>query len=170
MPRFFDSIRFALRFSLRSFTDQSVNALLVARKHAVERRFSDITPEHVLFGIAALPRCTARVVLENIGLDLVREAMAVTDLADSYSPGESYASPRLAAGTEQLLGRAKEQARALGLNYVGTEHLVLGMLGGSGQAADYLRDQGITPERFLAELQDLFAVPPKPPNSDQPTE
>jgi hypothetical protein len=59
MLRFLDSIRFAV-----GFTDQSVNALLAAKKHAVERRLDKIIPEHVLFGVAALGRlCGARVAL-----------------------------------------------------------------------------------------------------------
>jgi ATP-dependent Clp protease ATP-binding subunit ClpA len=158
MTGFFDSIRFALRFCLRSFTDQSVNALLAARKHAVERRLHDITPEHVLFGVAALPgRCAALVALGNLGLNLVHEAVALTALADARPPGESYARPRLAPETKQLLGRAQEQARGSGVNYAGAEHLVLGLLAGTGPAADFLRERGITTDRFQAELQKLYA-------------
>jgi ATP-dependent Clp protease ATP-binding subunit ClpC len=157
MPRFLDSIRFALCFSLRSFTDQAVNALLAARKHAVERRRHDITPEDVLFGMAALLRCSARVALRNLGLDLAREAAAVTALADAHPPSQSYRPPALAPATERLLSRAKEHAGRLGLNYVGTEHVVLGLLGETGLASDYLRERGITPNRFFAELQNLLA-------------
>jgi ATP-dependent Clp protease ATP-binding subunit ClpC len=170
MPRFLDSIRFALRFSFRRFTDQSVNALLAARKHAVEQRLHDITPEHILLGVAALPRCVARVALVNLGLDLGREAMAVTALADARSPGRSSSPPTLAPATVRLLTRAEAQARESGLNYVGTEHLVIGLLREVGPAADYLRERGVTPDRFLSELQRLFAGPSKPPRSDQPAE
>jgi len=169
MPGFLDSIRFALRFSLRSFTDQSVNALLAARKHAVERHLHDITPEHVLFGVAALPRrCLALFVLGNLGLQLVHEAVALTALADSHPPGESYAPPRLAPETMQLLDRAQKQARALGVNYVGTEHLVLGLLAGTGAAAEFLRERGISTDRFLAELEKLYVGPYESTSSDRP--
>ncbi len=161
-----DSIRRPLvcpRFH-RPVTD----ALLEARKLAVERCLRDITPEHVLFGIAAVPECGAKMVMKNIGLDLVREAMAVKNLAGSYPAGAASSKcPRLAADTERLLGRATEQARASRLSYVGTEHLVLGMLGGTGRAADYLREQGITPERFRTELRARFLVPSKPPKPDK---
>ncbi len=48
-----------IRKARRQVTDKSVDALLTARKHAVEGRAHDITPEHVLFGLASLPQCVA---------------------------------------------------------------------------------------------------------------
>jgi ATP-dependent Clp protease ATP-binding subunit ClpA len=159
MPTFVDAILFALGFSLRSFTDHSVNALLAARKHAVERCHPDISPEHIIFGVATLRRrCAARAVLENLGLNLAREAMSIATLADSHSPAESNAHPCLGPEAKQLLNRAIEHACGLGVKYVATEHLVLGLLGGTCAAADFLRERGITADRFLAELEKLYAV------------
>jgi ATP-dependent Clp protease ATP-binding subunit ClpC len=170
MPGFLDSIRFALRFSLRSFTDHSVNALLAARKRAVERRLHDITPEDVLFAVAVLPRrCAATIVLGRLGLEFVHEAVALAALADFRPPGESYAPPRLAPETMRLLDRAQEQARGLGVNYVGTEHLVLGLLDGTGAAVEFLRERGISTDRFLAELEKLYVGPNESSSSDRPT-
>jgi ATP-dependent Clp protease ATP-binding subunit ClpC len=157
IPPFVDAILFALGFSLRSFTDHSVNALLAARKHAVEQCHPDIYPEHILFGVATLRRrCAARGVLENLGLNLAHEAMSIAALANPSLSAESYARPRLGPETKQLLSRAIEQARGLGVKYVATEHLVLGLLDGTGPAADFLRERGITLDRFLAELEKLY--------------
>jgi ATP-dependent Clp protease ATP-binding subunit ClpC len=117
--------------------------------------------------VAALPRRVARVALVNLGLDFGREAMAVTVLADARLPGQSSGPPIFAAETVRLLTRAKAQARESGLNYVGTEHLVMGLLRGVGPAADYLRERGVTPNRFLSKLQGLFAGPSKPARSNQ---
>ena len=170
MSRFLDSIGFALSFALRSFTDQSINALLAARKHAVERRLHEITPEHVLFGVAALRRpCAARVALGKLGLNLAHEAVAITALADSRPSGESYTPPRLAPETRQLLARAQVQAHVFGLRYVGTEHLVWGLLAGTGRAAEFLRERSASTDRFLAELRKLNAGLKESPSSDQPT-
>ena len=169
MPRLFNSIRFAVYFSLRRFTDQAVNALLAARKHAVARRLDLIAPEHVLFGVSALPgRCAARVALENLGLDLAHEAMAVTALAAFQPPAKLHTPPSLAPETERFLNQAKVEARGLGANYVGTEHLVLGLLAGTGAAADFLRERGITGNRFLAEIRKLHAGPHESPRSHRP--
>ena len=90
--------------------------------------------------------------------------MVVTALANAHTPGQSQGAPTLAPETQGLLSRAREHARGLGQNYVGTEHLLLGLLGGTGQAADYLRERGITPDRFLAELRIQVAGPNQRPN------
>ena len=48
--------------------------------------------------------------------------------------------------------------------------LVMGLLRGTGPAADYLRERGVTPDRFLSALEGLFAGPSEPPRSNQPAE
>jgi ATP-dependent Clp protease ATP-binding subunit ClpA len=170
MPRILDSIWFALGFSFRGFTDQSVNALVAARKHALERRHHHIAPEHILLGVAALPRCVARVALANLGLDLRREAKALVALADARAPTQSPSPPVLAPETVLLLARAQALARESILDYVGVEHLVMGLLQGIGPGADYLRERGITPGRYRSELHSLFAGRSEPPATNQPAE
>jgi ATP-dependent Clp protease ATP-binding subunit ClpC len=155
MPRFLDSTRFVLRFS-RKYTDQAINALLAARNHAAEHR-REIDHEHILFGLANLPRGVTTVVLKNLGLDLGREIETITTLTDCQPLGPREGSPSLDTRAEQLLSRAEEHARGLGLDYVGSEHLVLGLLTGSGPSAEYFHGRGITPERFLTELKTMFA-------------
>jgi ATP-dependent Clp protease ATP-binding subunit ClpC len=145
------TLRFALRLSLRGFTDQSINAMMAARKHAIAGGHQSVTPEDVLFGIASLPRSLARTTLGNLGLDLEREAMAVKTLADADREAGSIARPALAPETGQLLSRAGDEARRFGVKYVGTEHLVLALLAGNGPAANFLRERGITTDRFIAE-------------------
>ncbi len=103
-------------------------------------------------------------ILGNLGLDLERETMVVTALANAHTPGQSQAAPTLAPETQSLLSRARKLARGLGQNHVGTEHLLLGLLGGTGHAADYLRERGITADRFLAELQIQLAGRSQRPN------
>jgi hypothetical protein len=75
MPPFVDAIRFALSLSLLGFTDNSVNAVWAARKHAVERCQPDISPEHILYGVATLRcRCAARAARGKLGLNLAHQA------------------------------------------------------------------------------------------------
>ncbi len=57
---------------------------------------------------------------------------------------------------EQIVNQAKVQAKALGHNYVGTEHLVLAHLGASDSAAaEFLKMRGVTIERFQEEVVKL---------------
>ena len=69
--------------------------------------------------------------------------------------GGSGGRPALDAGASGPGKRARAEARRSGLRYVGTEHLILAVLGGEGPAGDYLRRRGITPERLTAELRAL---------------
>ena len=145
MLRFLESIRLRAPLLFRRFTDQSVNAAGRCQEARGRAARHDITPEHVLLGVATLRGgAQARVILGNLGLDLERDTMVVTALANAHEPGQSQAAPTLAPETQRLLNRAREHARGLGHNYVGTEHLILGLPGGTGQAADYLRERGIT--------------------------
>ena len=154
MTRVFDTIRFAVYFSSRSFTDQAANALPAARKHAVAPGLHDITPEHVLFGVAGRAAGVRRTRPCRVSTRLLwREGMAAAALADSQPAGKSYDPLRLAPETERFLSRAKVEARELGVKYVAAEQLALGLLSEIGSAADFLRERGVTRDRFLAELQ-----------------
>jgi ATP-dependent Clp protease ATP-binding subunit ClpC len=156
MRRLLNSIRFCLHFTSRSYTDQAVNALFAARRLAAGNN-RDIDPEHVLFGLAGLRGGAALVALKTLGLNLGFEGEAIMTSTGLRSQGSCESFPTLDTRTEQLLSRAEEHARGLGLNYVGSEHLVLGLLSGTGPSAEYLRGRGITPELFLTQLRIVYA-------------
>jgi ATP-dependent Clp protease ATP-binding subunit ClpA len=59
---------------------------------------------------------------------------------------------RFTDGARHVLVQAQHDARRLGHNYIGCEHLLLAATEASGQASDVLRDQGVTPERVEAEI------------------
>ena len=59
---------------------------------------------------------------------------------------------RFTDGARQVVVRAQEDARRLGHNYVGCEHLLLAAAAASEPAGVVLRDQGVTPERVEAEI------------------
>jgi ATP-dependent Clp protease ATP-binding subunit ClpA len=65
---------------------------------------------------------------------------------------------RFTDGARQILARAQEDARRLGHNYIGCEHLLLAAAAASEPAGVVLRDQGVTPERVEAEI--LRAIGP----------
>jgi hypothetical protein len=164
MRRFLDSFRFALRFSLRRYTDEAVNALTAAQKLA-RSRGGNIAPEHLLFGITRSRRSGALAALTKLGLDVDRERATIEALTETRTPSFPGHSPVLDPRTEQLLAHAENHARALRSNYLGTEHLVLGMLDVSGPSAEYLRERGITSQRFLEELGRLHAAAGRPKQS-----
>ena len=72
---------------------------------------------------------------------------------------------RLAPGTEQVLQMGIEEARRMGHHYIGTEHLLLGMVRqGEGVGMDVLRRLGITPEQIRRQTRRALQETPTPPH------
>jgi Clp amino terminal domain, pathogenicity island component len=70
---------------------------------------------------------------------------------------------RFTDGSRQVIVQAQKEARRLGHNYIGCEHLLLAVAGVSESAADVLRDQGVTPERVEAEIVRIIGRGPAGP-------
>ena len=143
--------------AVRGFTDHAVGVLSEARHQAAIRRDRDTEPEHVLLALAMARRQPAAMIaLERLGVDLRRDLDQLAALLRCPT-GASSDKPRFSPETKQLLAHARLMAKQLGQNYIGTEHLVLGLLGSdSCPAADYLRARGATKDRFLEELIGLL--------------
>lgn len=109
-------------------TDMGKQALSLARNEALFFQHQQIRPEHILLALVALPECLAARLLREIGLDLhviVREIVAAIDFGQSR---EAFASPRLSPSGLRVLELADEESRGLSAEYIGTEHLLLGLL------------------------------------------
>jgi len=65
---------------------------------------------------------------------------------------------RFTDGARQVVVRAQEDARRLGHNYIGSEHLLLAAAAAGEPAGVVLRDQGVTPERVEAELVRIIGL------------
>ena len=65
---------------------------------------------------------------------------------------------RFTDGARQIVVRAQEDARRLGHNYIGSEHLLLAAAAAGEPAGVVLRDQGVTPERVEAELVRIIGL------------
>ncbi len=103
-------------------------ALALARNEALFFQHQQIRPEHILLALVALPECLAARLLRELGLDLhviVREIVAAIDFGQSR---EAFASPRLSSSGLRVLQFADEESRTLSTEYIGTEHLLLGLL------------------------------------------
>jgi len=154
------------------FTERGKRVLQLARDEAGRLNHEYIGTEHLLLGLAAERSGVASQVLQRLGVDLdkVREAVeALVQVGPSGTqlPDKIVLTPR----AKRTLDSAQEVARELGHSYVGTEHLLLGLLrsggepgGTGGVAARALRDLGIEAERVYAETLALLGV------SDQASE
>jgi ATP-dependent Clp protease ATP-binding subunit ClpB len=138
-------------------TMKSQAALEAARQQAVARSHQAIEPEHLLFALLSDPEGIVFPVLHGIGVapkPLRDQADAALDrLPKVYAPrnvGEAEARLGPALGT--ALDAAFREAEAMGDDYVSTEHLLLGLLEGTSNAARILRDADVDRDALLASL------------------
>jgi ATP-dependent Clp protease ATP-binding subunit ClpC len=143
------SVVSSLRLSARHFTDRAIRVVNVAGQQASERGHTAVTAEHVLLALALVERGPGRVALERLGLDLAQEREAIAARLAGGPCGEEGKHTPVSAAVEQVMDEAVAQARGLGHNYVGTEHLTLALLSvGTDGAGEFLRERGIGAERL----------------------
>jgi len=111
-----------------------------------------IGTEHLLLGLIREDGGVAGRVLRELGLEFERVQEIVERLTGTgSSPGGKL---DLSPGTQQVLELAVDEARRLGHHYIGTEHLLLGLVRyGEGVANDVLRKLGVTPEQIRRQTR-----------------
>jgi ATP-dependent Clp protease ATP-binding subunit ClpC len=115
-------------------------------------RHNYIGTEHLLLGLIREEGGVAGRVLRELGLESNRVQEIIERLTETgqSSGGKLDLSP----GTQQALEYAVDEARRMGHHYVGTEHLLLGLVRlGEGIAMDVLRKLGITPEQIRRQTR-----------------
>ncbi len=124
------------------FTERSQKVLLFAREEAKSANYPNIGTEHLLLGLIREGESIAAKVLASLGLDADKVRGAVSQMvetADEPSPPE----PSLTARAKKVLELSLDEARRMGNNYVGPEHLLLGLIReGEGVAASILGATG----------------------------
>jgi ATP-dependent Clp protease ATP-binding subunit ClpC len=136
--------------------------LALARKEADRFNHNFVGTEHLLLGLIKLGQGVAVNVLQKLGLDLETVRMAVEKQVgtgpDQKMIGNIPYTPRV----KKVLALAAKEAKALNHTYVGTEHILLGLLReGDGVAARVLKDLDIdieqTRQEILKELDPNFS-------------
>ncbi len=134
------------------FSERARRVLTFAQEEAQRFNHHHIGTEHILLGLIREDEGVAAKVLVNLGVGLskVRSAVEfIIDRSEKPAGGEMGLTPR----AKRVIELAIDEARALGHNYIGTEHLLLGLLReGEGIANSVLDSFGITLERARAEI------------------
>lgn len=147
---------------MNNFTPRAQQVLALARKEADRFHHNYVGTEHLLLGLINLGQGVAVNVLQKMGLDLqtVRSAVEkqVGTGPDSKPSGSIPYTPRV----KKVLALSGKEAKALNHSYVGTEHILLGLLReGEGVAARVLKSLDVDIERcrneILAELDPNFS-------------
>ena len=147
---------------MNNFTPRAQQVLALARKEADRFHHNYVGTEHLLLGLINLGQGVAVNVLQKMGLDLQTVRAAVEKQVgtgpESKPSGNIPYTPRV----KKVLALAGKEAKALNHSYVGTEHVLLGLLReGEGVAARVLKSLDVDIERcrneILAELDPNFS-------------
>ncbi len=139
--------------NLSSFTPRAQQVLALARKEADRFNHNFVGTEHLLLGLIKLGQGVAVNVLQKMGLDLETVRMEVEKQVgtgpDQKMIGNIPYTPRV----KKVLSLASKEAKALNHTYVGTEHILLGLLReGDGVAAQVLKNLDVDIEQTRQEI------------------
>jgi len=139
------------------FSERARRVLTLAQEEAQHFNHNYIGTEHILLGLAREDEGVAAKVLINLGVGLskIRSAVESTlERSEKPTSGEIGLTP----GAKRTIEMAIDEARHLGHNYIGTEHLLLGVLReGEGIAFGILDSFGVTLERARSETARLIS-------------
>lgn len=138
---------------MNNFTPRAQQVLALARKEADRFNHNYVGTEHLLLGLIKLGQGVAVNVLQKLGLDLETVRMEVEKHVGSGQESKMAGNIPYTPRVKKVLALASKEARALNHSYVGTEHILLGLLReGEGVAAHVLKSLEIDIERTRNEI------------------
>ena len=153
--------------NLDRFTKRARQVLTTAQEEARGLNHRYIGTEHILLGLVAEEGGVALRVLESLDItaEQVRTAVERTVGQGSRSV---LTQPTLTPRTKRVIELAVDEARRLGHHYIGTEHLLLGLVReGEGVAVDVLRRLGAPPQKLREQVNNLLREAPVHAGSGQ---
>ena len=154
-------------YPFERFTERAKKVLTLAQEEAERSHHSYIGTEHLLLGLLRMEEGVAAKVLNNLGVEIA----TVRSTIDSVLGRNERLIIQMIIPTDRVkkvIEISFEEARRLGYAYVGTEHLLLGLLiEGEGIAAHVLHDLGADLEGVRAEIERIsHETPPDSPAGD----
>jgi len=139
------------------FTERARKVIILAREEAIRLGHNFVGTEHLLLGLIREGDGLAVAILKklNVNISAVKaEIEKIVSAGSEFSPaGEIPFTPQ----AKKVLEYAISEARSLGHNYIGTEHLLLGLIReGEGTASLVLRDFGVSVAAAKAQAQELL--------------
>jgi ATP-dependent Clp protease ATP-binding subunit ClpC len=158
---------------MNNFTPRAQQVLALARKEADRFNHNYVGTEHLLLGLIKLGQGVAVNVLQKMGLDLETVRMEVEKQVGSGPETKMVGNIPYTPRVKKVLALAGKEAKSLNHSYVGTEHILLGLLReGEGVAARVLKNLEVDIERtrneILKELDPNFT--PSEAESETPQE
>ncbi len=145
---------------MERFTQRARRVLSLAQEEAERMQHNYIGTEHLLLGLMREDGGVAGRVLRDLGLDQNR----VEELVERLTRAATKTAPTqldLSPGTKKVLELAVDEARRMGHHYIGTEHLLLGLVRQQeGVAIDVLKRLGISPEEVRRQTRRVLQESP----------
>jgi len=139
------------------FTERARQVVVLAQEESRTLKHDHIGVEHLLLGLLREQEGLAAHALESFDITLERvrgEVVRIVGVGDAQSPGQMPFTPV----AKRVLEVSMQEARSLGHNYIGTEHLLLALVAlREGVSARILLDCHADPERIRAEVMRLLS-------------
>ncbi|HEX4216173.1 MAG TPA: ATP-dependent Clp protease ATP-binding subunit [Candidatus Dormibacteraeota bacterium] len=142
-------------YPFERFTERAKKVLTLAQEEAERSHHSYIGTEHLLLGLLREGEGLAAKVLNNLGVEIGRVRQTIESV---LGRNERIVIQQIipTSRVKKVIEISFEEARRMGNNYVGTEHLLLGLLiEGEGIAAHVLEDLGASLDKVRAEIERL---------------
>ncbi len=142
------------------FTKRAQQVLLFAQEEAYSLNHSYIGTEHLLLGLIREEGGIASQVLRKLGLD-ARQLKQVVERSVGHGRRTAGRQLTLSPRTKRVIELAIDEARRRGHDYIGTEHLLLGLVREQGGVAvEILRSLGVSPEQIRRQTEETIAKQP----------
>ena len=152
------------------FTKRARRVLTFAQEEAQRLNHNYIGTEHILLGLIREEEGLAAKVLRDLGLDQTRVRQVIEEIV-----GRGQAAPgtrlSLTPRTKRVIELAVDEARRMGHHYIGTEHLLLGLIReGDGIAVNVLKSLGVSPDKVRSNLaKEVMNSTPAQPEQEKAT-
>src|SRR5665213_3493328 len=139
------------------FTERARKVIVYAKEEAKRFNHDYIGTEHLLLGLIREGEGVAAAVLQKLGLDLETIRLEVEKLVQAGPATQVVGDIPFTPRSKKALELSAEEARALGHNYIGTEHLLLGLVKeGEGMAYRVLLNLGLDLGKLRNEVMELL--------------
>src|SRR5665811_210045 len=140
----------------KRYTEKAKKAIMIAQEEAINLNHDYIGTEHILIGLIKEEEGVASQVLRQLGVNIdkvVEELERLVGKGEYQQVGEISFTPR----AKKILELASQEASQLKNNYIGTEHILLGLIKeGSGVAVRILADLGINLDNVYSEIMKVL--------------
>lgn len=145
------------------FTERARTVIELARRESRELGHDHVGGDHILLGLLREPGGIAGRALEALGVTLEQARAGVLERVPRGKPA-STGQPPFTPRANQIIELALREALMLRHNYIGTEHILLGLIrDGKSNATDLLVDLDVDPQKVRTEVLNRISVPAADP-------